>query len=79
MKTIIHKDRLKTIEASVAAFKVGESSRGNEWENGPGEDMEWLINRVKVLTEALKFECGDRCSDLNPCNAKEVLNEAAGS
>ncbi len=25
--------------------------------------------------DALQFECGNRCSDLNPCNAKETLIE----
>jgi hypothetical protein len=27
------------------------------------------------LVEALKFECGNRCAEQNPCNAKEALAE----
>jgi len=27
----------------------------------------------KELVEALEFECGNRCAEQNPCNAKEVL------
>lgn len=26
---------------------------------------------VRRLVEALKFECGNRCAEENPCNAKE--------
>jgi hypothetical protein len=25
--------------------------------------------------EALKFECGNRCAEQNPCNARDVLKE----
>lgn len=30
---------------------------------------------VKKLVEALEFECGNRCAEQNPCNAKEALKE----
>jgi hypothetical protein len=34
-----------------------------------------IERKLEIAVEALEFECGNRCSDLNPCNAKEVLRE----
>jgi hypothetical protein len=34
-----------------------------------------LEQKLEIAIEALKFECGDRCSDINPCNAKEALTQ----
>ena len=31
---------------------------------------------IRELKNALKFECDNRCSDLNPCNAKGALATA---
>lgn len=28
---------------------------------------------ITKLVEALEFECGNRCAEQNPCNAKEAL------
>ena len=36
------------------------------------------MKEAEVLVEALEFECGNRCSDLNPCNAKEALKKFKG-
>lgn len=32
------------------------------------------IELLWPVIEALQFECGNRCADQNPCNAKETLN-----
>lgn len=34
-----------------------------------------LLTNYKKVVDALKFECGNRCADQNPCNAKETLRE----
>lgn len=34
-----------------------------------------LMEDAKKLVEALKFECGDRCAQQNPCNAKDAIEE----
>ena len=36
------------------------------------------MKEAEVLVETLEFECGNRCSDLNPCNAKEALKKFKG-
>ena len=36
------------------------------------------MKEAEVLVEALEFECGNRCSDLKPCNAKEALKKFKG-
>jgi hypothetical protein len=37
---------------------------------------EYELERAKVLVEALKFECGNRCAiGINPCNAREALEK----
>ena len=36
------------------------------------------MKEAEVLVEALEFECSNRCSDLNPCNAKEALKKFKG-
>ena len=36
------------------------------------------MKEAEALVEALEFECGNRCSDLNPCNAKEALKKFKG-
>ena len=30
---------------------------------------------LKELLAGLKFECGNRCADQNPCNAKETITK----
>ena len=34
-----------------------------------------LKAKYQKAIEALKFECGNRCAEQNPCNAKETLAE----
>lgn len=34
-----------------------------------------LKAKYQKAVEALKFECGNRCAEQNPCNAKETLAE----
>jgi hypothetical protein len=39
------------------------------------EEIERLNAHIIVLSDALNFECGDRCNaEYNPCNAREALN-----
>lgn len=42
---------------------------------GAAKQKELDAEKIKDYEQALKFECGNRCSDLNPCNAKEVLKK----
>ena len=37
----------------------------------------WAFEALLIAVEALKFECGNRCAEQNPCNAKEALTEIA--
>lgn len=41
-------------------------------------DLAWLVERVRELEGALEFECGNRCAEQNPCNAKETLKRGRG-
>ncbi len=34
-----------------------------------------LREQVNNYEQALKFECGDRCAEQNPCNAREALKK----
>lgn len=34
-----------------------------------------LNKQLKVAIKALEFECGNRCANQNPCNARETLNK----
>ena len=36
---------------------------------------ELMKEREAKLVEALKFECGNRCAEQNPCNAKQTLKD----
>ncbi len=36
-------------------------------------DLALAVDVIGVLVEALKFECGNRCAEQNPCNARDVL------
>lgn len=47
-------DELDIIKTKVAAFKVGEFNRGNDWTGGPGEDMEWLISEIEQLRKGIE-------------------------
>ena len=42
------------------------------------ESYKAAMKEAEVLVEALEFECDNRCSDLNPCNAKEVIKKFKG-
>ncbi len=33
-------------------------------------DLKLAVEVIEVLIESLKFECGNRCAEQNPCNAK---------
>lgn len=35
-----------------------------------------LQAEIEILRRGLEFECGNRCAQQNPCNAKETLAEA---
>lgn len=37
------------------------------------QELEAMKDKLLIAIDALKFECGDRCAEQNPCNAKEVL------
>jgi hypothetical protein len=38
-------------------------------------EIERLHARVAMLSEALEFECGDRCNaEYNPCSARQAIN-----
>jgi len=39
------------------------------------QNVNELCDAVLEMAEALKFECGGRCAEQNPCNAKEVLTK----
>lgn len=41
--------------------------------NSAGYAGELLKPIILEMFEVLKFECGNRCAEQNPCNAKEVL------
>lgn len=59
----------------VLAANMGQT-KGYEpsaFRSGFNTCFELMSDREKGLVEALEFECGNRCSDLNPCNAKEAL------
>jgi hypothetical protein len=43
---------------------------------GWGACADILLPEIQKLREALEFECGNRCAEQNPCNAKEVLRES---
>jgi len=34
-----------------------------------------LAEKLRTATEALTFECGNRCAGQNPCNAREALRK----
>ena len=38
-------------------------------------DLDALGEKFDIATEALTFECGNRCAGQNPCNAREALRK----
>ena len=49
------------------SFKSGYSARDKQ--------VDMLIKMLTKAVDGLKFECGDRCAEQNPCNSKDVLRE----
>ena len=37
-----------------------------------------LESQLKLAVKGLEFECGNRCAEQNPCNAKETLKKLRG-
>lgn len=53
-------------------------SRSSQFESTLKETMkvrDELDEKLKVAIEALEFECGNRCANQNPCNAREALEK----
>lgn len=53
-------------------------SRASQFESTLKETMkvkDELKEKLKIATEALEFECGNRCAHQNPCNARESLEK----
>jgi hypothetical protein len=34
-----------------------------------------LIDALEIAVSALQFECGNRCAEQNPCNAKDAIQQ----
>jgi hypothetical protein len=47
------------------------------WPKAEWEDLRCYVEKSSYdkAIEALKFECGNRCAEQNPCNASDVLKE----
>lgn len=63
--------KLDEIKTRINAFRVGEFNRGNEWEDGPGEDFDWLIGEI----ESLKLENKQLKTNLALWEINGILDE----
>lgn len=73
-------DKLKAVQDDLLnEIKIMQAGIDN-WGKMYAEAVSWgnklkddEAKRVAGLVEALKFECGNRCAEQNPCNAKAAL------
>lgn len=57
--------------------EIAERGYGEEIHCRCGVDVPILLRVIETMSEALEFECDNRCADQNPCNAKDALEQAA--
>ncbi len=61
-------------ESEYCAFGCGERLSYFTIKNNIAEITK-LRKQVKDYEQALEFECGNRCAEQNPCNAREALKK----
>ncbi len=61
-------EHIEYVEASGLEFHAGGDTR-------LAQGALRLIQALEVADAALEFECGNRCAEQNPCNAKDARAE----
>ena len=77
-------DKVSVLDKGKCILFEAHLNKPKDWDIDRGEESIHAIEKsaydsimadARKLCEALKFECGDRCAQQNPCNAKEVIEE----
>jgi hypothetical protein len=55
--------------------KLKELKSLNVVEDPAVDKLNSVIDAFKIAVDALQFECGNRCAEQNPCNAKENIEQ----